>query len=241
MVRRTLHLIKKSAHRVIENLLGIKIHKLRHGCEDWFDIQTSGCQINTIFDVGANIGQSALKFREAFPKSSIYCFEPVSSTFRKLKATVVRDSNINCYSIAFGSSPGNCTIYLPPNSTTSSLIPTPEATGSESVLVKTVDNFASENNIERIDLLKIDTEGFDLEVLKGASHMLSRRRIAFVLAEVGFNPMDKRHVLFDDVRSYLLEKGFSLFGIYDQYLEWSGENRMRYANVCFCNEEAFSR
>jgi len=251
------HVFKKSANRIIQQLLGIKLHRVQHGCQDWFDIQSSGCRINTIFDVGANIGQSALKFREAFPDSLIYCFEPVSSTFKQLKANVSSDKNINCSAIAFGSIPGNSTIYLTPTSLTNSLIPTvaaeylpknnhdieidPKTMQSEKVMVKTIDNFVLENHIERIDLLKIDTEGFDLEVLKGASHLLSTGRIAFVLAEVGFNPVDRRHVLFDDVRSYLMDKGFSLFGIYDQQLEWSGDNRIRYANVCFCNEKAFNK
>jgi FkbM family methyltransferase len=251
------HLFKKSANRIIQQLLGIKLHRVQHGCQDWFDIQASGCRINTIFDVGANIGQSALKFREAFPKSLIYCFEPVSTTFQQLKTTVSNDNNINCYAIAFGSTPGYCTIYLTPTSLTNSLIPSvaaeylpinnhnveidPNIIHSENIMVQTVDNFVLENHIERIDLLKIDTEGFDLEVLKGASHILSAGRIAFVLAEIGFNPVDKRHILFDDVRSYLMDKGFLLFGIYDQQLEWSGENRMRYANVCFCNEKAFNK
>ena len=234
-------MLLRKIKRNIENRLGIQIHKMRHGLVEWADIKASGCHINTIFDVGANIGQSALKFREAFPKSLIYCFEPVSSIFRELKATVSGDSNINCYSLAFSCNPGNGTIYLAQGATQNSFIPMPDTIGTESVSVKTVDNFASENCIERIDLLKIDTEGHDLEVLKGASHMLSGGRTAFVLAEVGFNPMDNRHVLFDDVRSLLMEKGFSLFGIYDQELEWTGEQRIRFANVCFSNEEAFRK
>jgi hypothetical protein len=56
-----------------------------------------------------------------------------------------------------------------------------------------------------------------------------------VLAEVGFHPGDDRHVLFDHVRDYLVPFGFSVYGVYDQQLEWSGENRLRYANVCFAH------
>jgi hypothetical protein len=75
--------------------------------------------------------------------------------------------------------------------------------------------------------------------------MLSQGLIPFLIAEVGFHPRDERHghghVLIDNVRYFLMENGFAVSGIYDQEVEWSGEKRLRYANVCFCNEEAFSR
>jgi len=224
----------------IENFLGIQITRaFRHGHRDCSDIKRSGCQISVVFDVGANIGESALKFRVGFPKAKIYCFEPVKETFEILKRTVNRYDTISCYKIAFGSKDGQETIYLTGQSNTSSLIRPNKAVGSEVVKLCTVDGFASDNQIKRIDLLKIDTEGFDLEVLKGARNMLSSGQIAFVLAEIGFHPGDARHVLFDDIRSYLLPMGYTVFGIYDQQPEWSGEKRLRYANVCFSNESAF--
>ena len=107
---------------------------------------------------------------------------------------------------------------------------------SESVRVTTVDAFASANAIDRIDLLKVDAEGHDLNVLRGAAAMLDGGRVAFVLAEVGFARAQPPHVLFDDVRDLLAAHRFAVFGIYDQQLEWSGENRLRYANACFCHE-----
>ncbi len=232
-------IVKRKMKRFVENLFGVEIHFPLHGCRDWVDIKASGCQINTIFDVGANVGQSAIKFRDAFPDGKIYCFEPASSNFDKLKSNLSRYRNINCHQVALGSRPGFSTIYLASSPYMHSLIPPLDTRSSENILVQTIDHFASENNIERIDLLKIDTEGFDLEVIKGADHMLSTGCIPFVLAEVGFHPENGEHVLFDDVRALLMKKGFSVFGIYDQQLEWTGEKRLRFANVCFCNEAAF--
>jgi len=86
--------------------------------------------------------------------------------------------------------------------------------------------------------LKVN-EGFDLEVLKGADSLLSSKCVPFVLVEVGFHPGDSRHVLFDEIRDFLMGKSYAVFGIYDQTLEWSGENRLRFANVCFCSEKSF--
>jgi hypothetical protein len=95
-----------------------------------------------------------------------------------------------------------------------------------------------ENAIDRIDLLKIDVEGYDLKVLEGAKESLHARRIAFVIVEVGFDGNTSPHVQFEDVRIFLASHGYLVFGLYDQQVEWSGELRLRYANVCFCNEGA---
>lgn len=78
-------------------------------------------------------------------------------------------------------------------------------------------------------------------VLFGAAQMLKERRVAFIVAECGFDPLDTRHVLFDDIRSYLMSTDFKVFGIYDQQPEWSGEQHLRYANVCFSCESSFSK
>jgi FkbM family methyltransferase len=194
-----------------------------------------------IFDVGANLGQSACKFSYAFPDATIHSFEPVSAIYKQLETAVAKDAHLHCHHMALGSQAGSRTVYIASDPHMHSLIRPVETIGEEQVMVQTLDRFTAENNIECIDLLKVDTEGFDLEVLKGAEQLLSEKRVAFVLVEVGFHPGDTRHVLFDDVRAYLLGKGFAVFGIYDQQLEWSGEQRIRFANVCFSNEAAFRK
>lgn len=234
--------IKKPINKALEKTMGIRLYSVRaHGREDWYDIQKSGCRIETIFDVGANVGQSAHKFRGAFPKASIFCFEPVQSQFQELQNSVASDPHIKCFQLALGSTPGKGNIYLTDHSTTSSLIKPEYSRGSEEVQISTIESFCMEHGVERIDLLKVDTEGFDLEVLKGAASLLSSDCVTFVLVEVGFHPGDERHVLFDHIREFLMSYGFYVYGFYDQNLEWSGENRLRFANVCFTNERAFRK
>lgn len=216
-----------------------------HGHRDCTDIEKSGYRISVVFDVGANVGQSADKFNDAFPSAQIHCFEPVIGTFRTLSQHVSGRSNILCHRIALGDRDGEATLYLTgssdDNSTTNSLIRSSKTVGTEIVTLQTLDHFCLSAGVQRIDLLKIDAEGADLDVLRGAEGMLSASRVAFVLAEVGFHPGDDRHVLFDDVRSLLVPFGFSVFGIYDQQLEWTGEQKLRFANVCFANEGACAK
>ena len=126
-------------------------------------------------------------------------------------------------------------MYLTPFSLTNSLIrPEDEICGTQDVEVVTLDEFAARHGIGSIELLKIDAEGFDLEVVAGGSAMLSKGAVKSVLVEVGFRPGDKRHPLFDEVRDVLAGYGFHVFGIYDQHLEWTGEPSMRFANAMFC-------
>jgi len=193
-----------------------------------------------ILDVGANVGQSARKFREAFPEATIHCFEPVRRVFDELVAHLRQDSRTVCHRIAMGSQAGTATIYLTPHSTTSSMIAPDDSVGSETVPVTTLSDFAEREAIAKVDLLKVDAEGFDLEVLRGAESLLRSERIKFVLVEVGFTPGDQRHVLFDEVRSLLAPFGFKLFGIYDQQVEWSGPRFIRFANVCFGHTSVFA-
>jgi len=234
------HVRTRIIRRSFERLLGVQISgAYHHGHRDCTDIVRSGCDIAVVFDVGANVGQSVLKFRAAFRKARIFSFEPAKSTFDQLRHNVDVFANVSCHHIALGSQEGDRIIYLTGQSVENSLIKPSGTCDSEEVTVRTVDGFASDNQIERIDLLKIDTEGFDLEVLRGAQGMLASGRVAFVLVEVGFHPADNRHVLFDDIRSFLLPMGYAVFGIYDQHLEWTGEQRLRFANVCFSDESAF--
>jgi len=226
---------KKLINKILENLFGVKIYSIRaHGREDWFDIKKTGKTILTLFDVGANIGQSAEKFKKAFPQVKIYCFEPVKYLFEKLRKNTINDASINCYCCAVGSKQETAEIYLNKNDLANSLVKPEYFMDSEIVEVVTIDDFARENNVSTIDLLKIDTEGFDLEVLKGADNMLSSGNISFVLVEVSFNPNDKKHTYFIAVFDFLLERGYSLYGIYEQIYEPSCGNSLHYANACFC-------
>lgn len=233
---------KKAVKRLLDKTLGIRIYSTRpHGRDDCHDLAASGVAFMTILDVGANDGASALKFHEAFPEATIHSFEPGAAAFSALTAACAKFPNIRTHKLALGSSSGEATLYLTAHSTMSSLIRPDSTTGEEHVIVTTLDAFTTEHGMTSVDLLKIDAEGYDLEVLRGASRLLDRGGVKFVLAEVGFHPDDERHVLFDDVRAYLMPLGFRVYGFYDQQLEWSGENRLRYANACFSHQSVHRR
>ncbi len=227
-------IIKLWANRGLKKI-GLRLYSFRvHGREDIADLLRSGCQFNVIFDVGANIGQSVRKFRHAFPKATIYSFEPVGTVYEALQSGVGGFGNVHLYRLALGSTPCKAQISVRANNTMHTMAKVNDALYLETVDVQTVDLFCETNRIQNVDLLKIDVEGFDLAVLQGAVEMLKARKIRFILVECGFNPDESRHSYFESVRAFLHPFGYRLFGVYEQQLEFSGEPRLRFANVCFC-------
>jgi FkbM family methyltransferase len=186
------------------------------------DIEDDGAisDIRIIFDVGANVGQTTRLFREQFPDSQIYSFEPISNTYEELLANTRNLSNVKYFRVAFGSTDSVVKVFLQEGSVFNSLNNKVNVANvgrkSEDVTVTTVDSFCEQNNIDQIDILKIDTEGFDLEVLYGASRLLAGNKVKYVLTEVGFSDDNERNTPFSKIHEFLSAKGFKLRGFYNQ-------------------------
>lgn len=96
-----------------------------------------------------------------------------------------------------------------------------------------LDDFCRQQGIDRIDFLKIDTEGFDLEVIRGADVLFQQNRIGVVVAELGFSRSNGKHVPFCNVLHEMQVRGMELFGIYDQRREFNGVQELRRADCMF--------
>lgn len=142
-----------------------------------------------VFDVGANEGQTVRKFRQVFPTCTVYSFEPSPTTFATLQANSRHFADVHVWNCGMGSAPGVLRFFENEQSELSSFLPLgAEGWGAVvddiEVPVDTVDNFCEQHNIDCIDILKIDTQGFDVEVLKGAGRLLSERKIGLVFTEI---------------------------------------------------------
>ncbi len=237
--------MKKKLRRIVESLVGSVNHKLLNkeimplGIDLQHDIQknTSLQSIKTIFDIGANVGQTALQFRNMFKLGTVYSFEPISRTYQQLTTNVQRDPGIKPYNIGFSDKSGRFKVFLQKDSGLNSInekINTPNDSGqhTEEIAISTVDEFCSTHNIQHIDLLKTDTEGIDLKVLQGAENLISKGKITYILVEVGFNEDNARNTPFEDVRKHLYQRGYKLRGIYDQSDYWNTKG-METANALF--------
>jgi hypothetical protein len=80
--------------------------------------------------------------------------------------------------------------------------------------VTTVDDFCRQEGIEGIDVLKADTQGYELNVLRGASDLMRRNRIGALVLETNFVPHYEGQALFPEIHSHLSDRGFQLVGLY---------------------------
>jgi FkbM family methyltransferase len=194
----------------------------------------SPSEISLILDVGANIGQTCIELTNYFPNGMIHDFEPVTDSYNQLVRTTQPFANIKTHKLGIGSDNVTTSIWLKSDDQQNSLSPklnTP-SDRQETITVITLDSFARENNIHRIGLLKSDTEGYDLEVIKGAHTLLDLGLVDFVLTEVGIPKSDIYHTNLFDVTEQLMRYNFELMGIYDR-LYHDLRPRMQY----YCNAQ----
>ncbi|WP_018619037.1 FkbM family methyltransferase [Spirosoma luteum] len=151
------------------------------------------------FDIGANKGQTIELLQSTFKQPVIHAFEPASATFTALSSRAP-DAGVYLHQLAFGEQIGvtefrNCqqselSSFLPLNRNKAENIFAEEAVVSiESVRVETLDNFCTTHHIDHIDLLKIDTQGFELPVLRGGASLLGQGKVGAVLLELNFAPL----------------------------------------------------
>jgi FkbM family methyltransferase len=148
-------------------------------------------QGGVLLDVGANHGAYARLLHKLAPTARIIAFEPHPTTFAILTDLFADLPAIVLINQAVADQPGHLTLYdfrSSDGSTQASLSEAAVAYYSNDIVAHsvdctTIDGFMMEHAIERIDFLKIDTEGHDLSVLKGARNALRDRKIAMIQFE----------------------------------------------------------
>ncbi len=174
-----------------------------------------------VFDVGSNIGQTVLELRTHFTDPAIHSFEPSPSTFDRLKQRTLGIPNLHLNNVAMGATAGRRVLIESAISQMSSILePSTECWGevvaNTAVDVETLDHYCSQNKITEIDVLKIDTQGFDYAVLQGGAEMLKNRRVRLLYIELIFSDMYRGQGSFEEIYAYATERGFRLVSIYDQ-------------------------
>jgi FkbM family methyltransferase len=183
------------------------------------------------------VGQSAIHYLQQFPEAEIYSFEPVAATYEKLINATRPFARVHPFPCGMGREPGRTVIHVNPLDTTSSIVHQRPEDRLETIELETIDGFTEKQRVETVDFLKIDTEGFDLEVLAGATSLLRRQKIHFVQVECEPVVATKKFASFSAVAEFLEKFDYQLFGVYEQQPEWDGRNRLLYWNALFICEK----
>lgn len=178
-----------------------------------------------VVDGGFHRGGFTRKVRAAWPNAQVIGLEPDPTTFGAAR----RDfgSDVWLENAALGAKDGPAEFFRGAQSATNSLLPRPQSSGrpyypasaglsgGTFVEVITLDRFLDERGIERVDLLKIDLQGGEMDALRGASACLSRGAFSVILCEVVFVQKYGGQPLFWEICHYLAEFGYSFHSFHE--------------------------
>ena len=184
----------------------------------------------SIIDIGANRGQFALVARHCFPDSKIISFEPLPGPSSVFKMVFAGDTNITLKESAIGPDIDQVEMHVSARDDSSSLLsltskqseifPGTHEVSSVKVSVAPLATFVSVDDLVGTTLLKIDVQGFELEVLKGCETLLDSFKYVYV--ECSFIELYEGQALAHEVIRFLEQHEFSLIGIYNTYYDDSG-------------------
>ena len=186
--------------------------------------------IATVIDVGANRGQFAVFARERFPSATIHCFEPLEAAATVLQDVFSADEHVHVHRIAASDHGGSRIFHVSRRADSSSLLPI--GAGQVSAFPGTEEVRQLDVPTERLDvalsaqmlhspvLLKIDVQGAELEVLRGAEAMLTL--VDEVYVECSFAVLYEGQALAQEVIEYLGVRDFVLKGVYNTALSEAG-------------------
>lgn len=195
--------------------------KIKKGHYRW--LQQFG--VETILDVGANVGKFALMMNKILDNKNIYCFEPLKDCFEQLVNNTKHIDSIQCFNIGLGRNNKTVTIYHNEFSPSSSLLemstlhkqafPYTKNSVEEEVKIASLDEMQDELELKKKVLLKIDVQGYELEVLKGANDLINH--VDLIIVETSFAELYKNQPLYDDIYQYLVAKSFRYIGNFGQF------------------------
>jgi FkbM family methyltransferase len=138
--------------------------------------------VKTVVDVGANVGAASVYFATAYPDAQVYALEPGSSPLLLLRQNVEPLRNVNVFPFALHSSEKTLPLFHGKNDCVESSLSSSTRTSSESEQIRLVgaSQFLSQHGIDKVDVLKIDTEGCEVPILRSLANYLPEVKVLYV-------------------------------------------------------------
>lgn len=181
-----------------------------------------------ILEAGAHKGTDTIKLAKLFPYGIIHAFEPVPFLFQELKKNCRAYENIFCYQYALSNTIGTQTMYVTYGtlSATSSLFKPQDILQEHSdityhtitVATITIDAWASQHKINRIDFMWLDMQGGELDALKGAINILKTTHA--ILVEVNLTQRYAGIPRYQEIKEWLEIRNFSVYLEHMHHATW---------------------
>ena len=129
-----------------------------------------------VLDIGANIGCTSLLFSVYYPTATVYAFEPSPSSFQFLQLNTKQFPNVRPFNYGLDSKDGSARLYSGQGASVTNSLGTSVLNSSEfeTVELRRLSAFILDNSLDRILLIKIDTEGSEAPILRDIEHLLDR-------------------------------------------------------------------
>lgn len=188
-------------------------------------------EFKTIVDIGANKGQFALACRERFPHARIISFEPLKAPAKIFKSLFGKDNKVFLNEVAIGPQTKRTTMHVSAHEDSSSLLPIGPnqialypGTHEKNIIeidVAPLSSYLVPENIKSPAILKIDVQGFEMEVLKGCESMIIK--FDYIYCECSFIELYSGQKLAYEVIEWLHQRQFNFVGIFNTSYDRSGQ------------------
>jgi FkbM family methyltransferase len=213
------------------------------------DLKRIGFQLtraNVILDIGANDGRWLESMYNVFPNATFYAFEPVPATFGNLRAKVGKKPRVRIYNQGLSSDSAGLTMQLYENPTVSTMNTTQRQVGhipTKTITVQchTLDQWLKDMAIDKIDFVKIDVEGHELQVLSGGVNAFREAKAAFLLIEakaVLASEVSGPGVSLDQLSGFLGPFGYRLMVLYTDKIHLPEQRYYTNFNALFASVRA---
>jgi FkbM family methyltransferase len=182
-------------------------------------------------DVGANRGQFSLVCRRLRPGATIVGFEPLSGPAAVYKAVFADDARVILHGCALGRQRGEIAMNISARDDSSSLLPISRiqtvhypgtgSVGTRMVTIGLLSDFVQPSDLGTRNLMKIDVQGFELEVLKSAEELLPR--FDWIYVECSYVALYEGQPLAQEIMDFLAGHGFKFSGRFNPSFAMSGE------------------
>lgn len=197
-----------------------------------------------ILDIGGSTGKTSTIYSAAFPENKIYVFEPIKETFQNLSNNVLKFNNIIAVNKAVGNFTGTQKINIAKRISSSSLLELNADKNSqlfsenlETAGIEEIQICKLDDEIKRdipVGIIKIDVQGYEVEVLKGARQLLECTYV--VVVEVNNHEGYKGSPKYDEIDQILKNANFFLYDICTSTRE---NNRLKEWDVIYVNKKFY--
>lgn len=234
----TWHDTGRAAVNGFAGLFGVRVVSAAWGPRGAFDtlrrVQARGFSPALIFDIGASNGQWTRECLNTFSATRYVLVDPLERNRNALTAMATADDRITVWSGAVGASPGRAEIF--DHGDQSSVLPSAEFSGPvRPVEVGTVDLLYAAQGSPAPVLLKADVQGYELEVLRGASRCLASAEM--LILEVSFRKIYKDSALAHEIIAYVGDRGFRIYDVCS-YLQRPADRELVQSDIVFVHESS---